>query len=318
MLEHHAHHLPQPRVGLLGQPLLHHADGKSRIDDAHCCNPFDDGRVAISISARGVVESGAMGIPLTETAIVGIGQTEFSKNSGRSELQLAIEASKAAIEDAGLTPTDIEGMVTFDGDPNDELAIIRSLGIPELRWVSRTIRGGAGSGSCVHHAAAAVSSGAAKNVLVFRAFNERSGRRFGQPMGASANPAANWHIPYGLDTPAKIYSLWYQRYMDQYGVTNADFGRYTVAARKYAAKNPNAWFYNRPITLEDHQASRWIVEPILRLLDCCQESDGGVAMVISPLDRAKDGPNPPAKFLSLAQGWEKAGGAGLGYNEGDL
>src|SRR5947209_3830638 len=84
-------------------------------------------------------------------------------------------------------------------------------------------RGGAGSGSCVHHAAAAVSSGAAKNVLVFRAFNERSGRRFGQPMGGVANPAANWHLPYGLDTPAKIYSLWYQHYMDKYGVTNADF-----------------------------------------------------------------------------------------------
>src|SRR5262245_26361300 len=97
-----------------------------------------------------------MGIPLRETAIVGIGQTEFSKNSGRSELQLACEAARAAIDDAGLEPTDIDGMVTFDSDPNDELAIIRNLGIPELRWVSRTIRGGAGSGACVHHAAAAV------------------------------------------------------------------------------------------------------------------------------------------------------------------
>ena len=233
-----------------------------------------------------------MGIPLTQTAIVGIGQTEFSKNSGRSELQLACEASRAAIDEAGLTPADIDGMVTFDSDPNDELGIIRSLGIPELRWVSRTIRGGAGSGSCVHHAAAAVASGAAKNVLVFRAFNERSGRRFGQPMGGVANPAANWHLPYGLDTPAKIYSLWYQHYMNKYGVTNADFGRYTVSARRYAAKNPNAWFYNRPITLDDHQSSRWIVEPILRLLDCCQESDGGVALIVSSADRAKDTPNP--------------------------
>ena len=243
-----------------------------------------------------------MGIPLTETAIVGIGQTEFSKNSGRSELQLACEAARAAIDDAGLDPTDIDGMVTFDGDPNDELAIIRNLGIPELRWVSRTIRGGAGSGSCVHHAAAAVASGAAKNVLVFRAFNERSGRRFGQPMGGGggySNPAANWHLPYGLDTPAKIYSLWYQHYMDKYGVTNADFGRYTVAARKYAAKNPNAWFYNRPITLDDHQSSRWIVEPILRLLDCCQESDGGVALVVTTTDRAKDMRNGGVRIAAV-------------------
>src|SRR3954468_12334176 len=235
-----------------------------------------------------------MGIPLTQTAIVGIGQTEFSKNSGRSELQLACEASRAAIEDAGLKPSDIDGMVTFDSDPNDELAIIRNVGIPELQWVSRTIRGGAGSGSTLHHAAAAVASGAANYVLVYRAFNERSGRRFGQPQGAISNPAGNWYMPYGLDTPAKIYSLWFQRYMAKYGLTNADFGRYTVAVRKYAAKNPNAWFYNRPITLDDHQNSRWIVEPILRLLDCCQESDGGVALIVTTAERARDLPNAVA------------------------
>src|SRR5262249_19215468 len=80
--------------------------------------------------------------------------------------------------------------------------------------------------------------------------------------------------------------------MNKYGVTNADFGRYTVAARKYAATNPAAWFYNRPITLDDHQASRWIVEPILRLLDCCQESDGGVALIVTTADRGKATPNP--------------------------
>jgi acetyl-CoA acetyltransferase len=95
-------------------------------------------------------------------------------------------------------------------------------------------------------------------------------------------------MPYGLDTPAKMYSLWFQRYMHEFGVPNADFGRYTVVARKHAATNPRAWFYKRPITLDDHQASRWIVEPILRLLDCCQESDGGVACVVTGIDRARD------------------------------
>jgi acetyl-CoA acetyltransferase len=229
---------------------------------------------------------------LAQTAIVGIGQTEFSRDSGRSELQLACEASRAAIEDAGLNPADIDGMVTFDCDPNDELAIIRSLGISGLRWVSRTFGAGAGAGACVHHAAAAVASGAARNVLVFRAFNERSGRRFGQPASQVASPGLNWTLPYGLDTPAKISGLWYQPYMARYGVTNADFGLYSVAARKYAATNPNARFYRRPITLEDHQASRWIVEPIVRLLDCCLESDGGVALIVTSADRARDTPKP--------------------------
>ena len=132
-------------------------------------------------------------------------------------------------------------------------------------------------------AASAIDAGMANCVLVYRAFNERSGRRFGQPhrRRAASRVAMSWYLPFGLDTPAKMYALWFQRYMHEYGVTNEDFGRYTVVARQHAATNPNAWFYERPITLDDHQTSRWIVEPILRLLDCCQESDGGVAAASS-------------------------------------
>src|SRR4051794_36888704 len=120
---------------------------------------------------------------LNRTAIVGIGQTEFSKFSGRSELQLALEASKAALDDAGLTPADIDGTVTFTLDTNEETDLIRCLGIPELRWTARTPGGGAGASATVQLAAAAVASGAATAVLIYRAFNERSGRRFGQPIG---------------------------------------------------------------------------------------------------------------------------------------
>jgi acetyl-CoA acetyltransferase len=146
----------------------------------------------------------------------------------------------------------------------------------------------------------AVASGAAKAVVVYRAFNERSGRRFGQPNARVTPPGWNWDRPFGLDTPAKIYALQFQRYMHEYGLTNEDFGRYTVVARKHAATNPNAWFYERPITLADHQNSRWIVEPIIRLLDCCQESDGGVAMVVTTAERAKDLPNPAARIAAVA------------------
>ena len=239
-----------------------------------------------------------------EAAIVGIGQTEFSKNSGRSELQLAAEASLAAILDAGLTPADIDGMVTFAADSNDELALMRNLGIPGIRYTARTRGGGGGSAATIQLAATAIAAGAAEAVLVYRAFNERSGGRFGQPMGGGGGGGRpnmsgwNWYLPYGLDTPAKIYSLWVQRYMHTYGVTNADFGSYTVSARKHAATNPAAWFYNRPITIDDHQASRWIVEPILRLLDCCQESDGGVAFIVTSADRARDLPHPPVGVLA--------------------
>jgi acetyl-CoA acetyltransferase len=243
--------------------------------------------------------AGASGMP--KAAIVGVGQTEFSKNSGRSELQLAAEAVKAAVDDAGLTSADIDGLVTFTQDENDELDIMRSVGVPKVRWASRTSFGGTGSAGTVQHAAAAVISGMADAVVIYRAFNERSGQRFGQPAHVQLAPL-NLYLPFGLDTPAKMYSLWFQRYMDTYGLSNADFGLYSVAARKYAATNPRAWFYQRPITLDDHQNSRWIVEPILRLLDCCQESDGGVAVVVTTEERARDLRHPVVRVAAATHG----------------
>ena len=236
---------------------------------------------------------------LNKTAIVGIGQTEFSKFSGRSELQLAVEAGKAAMDDAGMSPADIDGMVTFRMDPNDEIAVMYNLGIPELRWVARTPGGGGGASATVQLAAAAVVSGAAKAVMIYRAFNERSGRRFGQPFASPQQ--RDMHVSFGLDTPAKIYSMWYQPYMETYGVTNADLADYVVVARSNAATNPRAWFYEKPITVDDHQNSRWIVEPVLRLLDCCQESDGGVALIVTSADRAKDLRQPGVRVLAATQ-----------------
>jgi acetyl-CoA acetyltransferase len=242
---------------------------------------------------------------LDRTAIVGIGQTEFSKESGRSELQLAAEACRAAMIDAGLTKADVDGLVTFTVDTNDEVELMRCLGLPVLRWTARAPFGGGGATATVQMAAAAVASGAAKAVLIYRAFNERSGRRFGQPMGQGGyspwGPGPDFHVTYGLDTPAKIYAMWYARYMQKYGVTNEDLGHYVVTARQHAATNPNAWFYQRPITLADHQASRWIVEPILRLLDCCQESDGGVALIVTSAERARDLRQPGVRIVAANQ-----------------
>ena len=92
-----------------------------------------------------------------------------------------------------------------------------------------------------------------------------------------------------------------RRYMHDYGATSEDFGAVAVADRRHAATNPAAWFYEQPITLEDHQASRWIVEP-LHLLDCCQESDGAVAIVVTTSARARDLRQPPAVIRAAAQG----------------
>lgn len=238
-------------------------------------------------------------------AVVGIGATEFSKDSGRSELRLAVEAVTAALDDAGLKPSDVDGLTTFSMDANAEIAVARELGIPELRFFSRIPYGGGAACATVQQAAMAIATGVADVVVCYRAFNERSGNRFGRVSAAAAPTSTGvdngWHYPMGLGTPAATVAMFARRYMHEFGATSADFGRVAVADRRHAATNPKAWFYGKPITLADHQASRWIVEP-LHLLDCCQESDGGVAIVVTGLPRARDLPNPPAVVRAAAQG----------------
>jgi acetyl-CoA acetyltransferase len=242
-----------------------------------------------------------------DAAIVGIGATEFSKESGRGELRLAVEAVRSALADAGLKPSDVDGLVTFTMDTNSEIAVAREIGAGELTFFSQIGYGGGAACATVHQAAMAVATGAASVVVCYRAFNERSGRRFGQVSQTVANaPTSNgvdnsWHYPMGIGTPAATVALLARRYQHVYGATSEDFGRVAVADRRHAANNPHAWFYGRPITLADHQASRWIVEP-LRLLDCCQESDGAVALVVTSLDRARSLPHPPAVIVAAAQG----------------
>jgi acetyl-CoA acetyltransferase len=237
-------------------------------------------------------------------AIAGIGQTEFSKASGRSELQLACEAVKAALDDAGLAPADVDGLVTFTLDSSEEMEVGRSLGIDEVSMFSRIPYGGGAAAATVLHAAMAVATGVAEVVVVYRAFNERSGLRFGSFGGnvSAMPPWLSWYAPFGLLTPASWVALHARRYMHAYGATNEDFGRITVVDRAHAATNPAAWFHGRPITIEDHQASPWVVEPVLRLLDCCQESDGGVALVVTSHERARDLRQRPAVITAAAQG----------------
>jgi acetyl-CoA acetyltransferase len=249
----------------------------------------------------------SLDLTVDKAAVAGIGATEFSKNSGRSEMRLACEAVAAAIEDAGLQPSDVDGMVTYTADTNPEIEIARSIGIGELTFFSRIHHGGGAACGTVQQAVLAVATGVADVVVCYRAFNERSGNRFGAGVQGRA-PIANaemahfsWYAPFGLLTPAQWVAMFGQRYLHEYGATSEDFGRVSVADRKHAATNPKAWFYEQPITLEDHQNSRWIVEP-LHLLDCCQESDGAQALVVTSVERARDLPHRPAVIRAAAQG----------------
>jgi acetyl-CoA acetyltransferase len=238
-------------------------------------------------------------------AIAGIGATEFSKDSGRSELKLAVEAVHAALDDAGLTPADVDGMVTFTMDTSPEITVAQAAGIGDLSFFSRIHYGGGAACATVQQAALAVATGVAEAVVCYRAFNERSGRRFGsgvQQREPSAEGAAlGWALPWGLLTPASWVAMAAQRYLHIYNLTPEAFGHVAVTGRRHAANNPAAYFHGKPITLADHAASRWIVEP-LRLLDCCQETDGGQAIVVTSTERARDLRRPPVVITAAAQG----------------
>ncbi|GLV75111.1 lipid-transfer protein [Streptomyces hygroscopicus] len=238
-------------------------------------------------------------------AVVGIGATEFSKDSGRSELKLAVEAVRAALDDAGLAPADVDGLVTFTMDTSPEITVAQACGIGDLTFFSRVHYGGGAACATVQQAALAVAAGVAEVVVCYRAFNERSGRRFGsgvQHREPSAEGAAlGWSLPFGLLTPASWVAMTAQRYLYAYGLTPEVFGHVAVTDRRHAATNPAAYFHGKPITLADHAASRWIVEP-LRLLDCCQETDGGQALVVTSVERARELRRPPAVITAAAQG----------------
>lgn len=241
-----------------------------------------------------------------KAAIVGIGATEFSKNSGRSEMRLAVEATLSALAEAGIDPAEVDGISTYTMDNNPEIELFRSIGGRKLKFFSRTHYGGGAACAPIMHAAMAVATGVAEVVVCYRAMNERSQYRFGtghtpRPMPTAETAHFGWYTPFGLISPASWVAMQAQRYMHLYGATTEDFGRVSVAVRKHAATNPNAWFYQQPITLEDHQKSRWIVEP-LRLLDCCQESDGAVAVVVTSVERAKKLKQTPVVIRAAAQG----------------
>ncbi len=238
-----------------------------------------------------------------KAAIAGVGQTEFSKDSGRSTLHMALEAILEALDDAGLRPEDVDAVVKMSAnDDIFEIDLLRSLNLSNLRYFAEVPHGGGAGCGTIAVAASAVVASMADVVVTFRSLNERSERRFG--VSATGGGVGHWrqyYLPHGLVTPAQWVAIFGQRYLHEYGLTTEELGRVSVLTRKHAATNPHAMMYGQPITLEDHQASRWIAEP-LRLLDCCLDTDGACAAIVVSAEKAKRLPSTPAYIAAAAQG----------------
>ena len=236
---------------------------------------------------------------MPRVAIVGIGQVEFSKSIGRSECRTALEAIRLALGDAGLTPSQVDGLVRFDIETTSEVEIARNLGIPNLRFFGEVGYGGGGGCAAVGHAAMAIETGCADTVVCWRARNRGSGGRPWAGTRPEVGGDAQFSIPFGLVRPVDQIAMLARRHMFEYGTTSEQLGAVAVAFRKHAARNPRAMMRDA-ITLADHQTSRMVSDP-LRKLDCCLETDGALAVVLTSLERARDLKQRPAVLVAAAQ-----------------
>ena len=237
-------------------------------------------------------------------AITGVGYTPLSRESGLSVEALALQASLSAIRDAGLAPRDIDGVVSYGvGDSAQVRSVAQALGLEASNWYTDLYGGGSFSCLSVANAAMAVALGLCRHVLVYRALNGRSGRRLGRSTSAALEAvggAEQFTVPFGQLAPVQSYGMLARRHMIDYGTTTEHLGHVAVTLRANAVRNERA-IMRKAITLEDHRESRWIAEPF-RLLDCCQETDGACALIVSRSEIARDLPHPPAYVSSFAIG----------------
>jgi acetyl-CoA acetyltransferase len=233
-------------------------------------------------------------------AIVGIAQTPFSKHLPDSELSLAVRVIKEALDDAGLAPGEVDGVVRNAMEVSQPHEVARGLGIDDLRFFGEIPYGGGATCGMLAHAAGAVAAGLADTVVCWRVRKRASGGRPWARLGPEVGGDAQFGAPYGLLRPADQVALLMRRHMLVHGTTSAQLGAIAVACRAHAARNPRA-LMRAPITVDDHQASRLVSDP-LRLLDCCVESDAAAALVITRADRARDTRHPPARLRAAAQG----------------
>ena len=241
-------------------------------------------------------------------SIVGIGHTKYSRSSGVSVLALAVEAIQNAVRDAGLSIDDIDGIATHH--VNDSPAphqVAAALGLDAVSWYHEEFGGGSKAPSVVGLAAMACQSSIAKHVVVYRALNGRSGARMGGSGGTVNVPITDVHFqrPYGIVAASQMYAMCAQAHMAAYGTSNEALGTVAVVQRAQAVDNMRA-VMREPITLDDYFDSRPITEPF-RLLDCCLETDGACAMVVTTTERARDLPHPVVSLSGWAWGIGKNG-----------
>ncbi len=242
------------------------------------------------------------------TAIVGIGQTRYGKRGtlgDRTELSLCLEAIQKAAEDAGVPLDEVDGFTSFGFERHEPVLVQAALGIPELRH-SSIIWGGGGGGcvAAVMNAAMAVATGLCRNAVVYRSICQGQYERYGQ---ARARPTfGSFFNPFGLFSPAQMTALTTKRHMHLYGTSREHLAEVALTFRRHAQRNPDAIMHGIPLDRDTYFAARMIADPF-HLYDCCLETDGACAVLVTSAERARDLRQVPARLLGVAQasgpGW---------------
>ena len=194
------------------------------------------------------------------------------------------------------------------------MLVASALGLPRLRFAEMSwIPGGGGACAAIGNAAMAIAAGVAECVVVFRAIAMGQFRRFGRALAAESgrpwDAELSFALPFGLSNATIGMAILVRRHMHLYGTTEAQLGSVAVTFRRHANRNPRAVMYGKPLTLEDHARARMIAEPF-RLFDCCLETDGACAVVLTSAERARDLPRKPALVMAAAQGTGPRSGLG--------
>ncbi|MCH8258249.1 MAG: acetyl-CoA acetyltransferase [Proteobacteria bacterium] len=247
-----------------------------------------------------------------KVGIAGVAETTYYKRgeSPDAEFKLALEAIVKACANAGISPKEVDGFASFSNDRSDASRLSAALGINDLRFANMQWGGGGGGGSgAIGNAAAAISTGIAECIVVFRALSQGQFGRFGQgPQRNTISGDFAHTVPYGLMSPAQMFAMKVNRFMHEHGVHQEALRAISLASYHHAQNNPRAVMYGKALDEEKYETSRWIVEPF-HLYDCCQENDGAAAMVLVSADRIRDFDHPPCYVLGAVAGSHYRAGA---------
>jgi acetyl-CoA acetyltransferase len=233
--------------------------------------------------------------------IVGVGETEYSRNSGRTTRAMAVEAIRKAILDAGLTAADVDGMLSYQNNDSTFTPFVASdLGI-RLDFYMDVVGGGSSTEALIGLATGAIEAGMCRTVAIFRSMNGYTEVRIGGTGARAAAPVRGADLaqrPFGMTSAGQNFAMTFMRHMYDYGTTSEQVAHVKVAHARHASQNPKALLKER-VTVQDVVGSRWIVKP-LHLLDCCVETDNATCVIVTSAERARDLRHRPISIMGVA------------------